>query len=227
MHHWLFPFFTPLVVWFKLVMFLLNYQGNALNFVIDVHSSKNNISFLSFYQDAEKLVGFDTEAQNLVHCLQVLEVLVSTLHTELLSKVTYIASFGLFTSIHVFLSFVSLVSTQQIVARINETRYRNRKTKQQKTFSDLSGYVETTLWSIDETTIVDFVAKSLTPFWSDIKSTWACFSRPFAASRSRGTKPSCWTEQGKHWDKTNKRWRSFKKGFFVCLSHCVSWAPAW
>ncbi|CAH3196884.1 unnamed protein product [Porites evermanni] len=37
--------------------------------------------------DAEKLVGFDTEAQNLVHCLQVLEVLVSTLHTELLSKV--------------------------------------------------------------------------------------------------------------------------------------------
>ena len=47
-------------------------------------------SLFSFYQDAEKLVGFDTEAQNLVHCLQVLEVLVSTLHTELLSKVTYL-----------------------------------------------------------------------------------------------------------------------------------------
>ena len=54
-------------------------------------------SLFSFYQDAEKLVGFDTEAQNLVHCLQVLEVLVSTLHPELLSKVTYIAYFGLFT----------------------------------------------------------------------------------------------------------------------------------
>ena len=112
-----------------------------------------SVFFVFFYQDAEKLVGFDTEAQNLVHCLQVLEVLVSTLHTELLSKVTYIAYFGLFTLIqHVFLSFVSVVSTQQIVARIDETRYRNRKTKQQKTFSDLGGYVETTLWSIDETT---------------------------------------------------------------------------
>ena len=57
------------------------------------------VFFFSFYQDAEKLVGFDTEAQNLVHCLQVLEVLVSTLHTELLKKVTYIAYFGLFTLI--------------------------------------------------------------------------------------------------------------------------------
>ena len=109
------------------MLFLLNYQGNALNFVIDVHSPKNNISFFSFYQDGEKLVGLDTEAQNLVHCLQVLEVLVSTLHTELLSKVTYIACFGLFTLMHVFLSFASLVFTQQMVARIDETRYRNKK----------------------------------------------------------------------------------------------------
>lgn len=46
MHHWLFPFFTPLVVGFKLAMFLLNYQGNALNFVIDAHSPKNNIYHL-------------------------------------------------------------------------------------------------------------------------------------------------------------------------------------
>ena len=59
------------------------------------------VFFFSFYQDAEKLVGFDTEAQNLVHCLQVLEVLVSTLHTELLKKVTNIAYLGLFTLIHV------------------------------------------------------------------------------------------------------------------------------
>ena len=98
----------------KLAMFLLNYQGNVRNFVTDVHSPKTNISqhlclLFSFYQDAEKLVGFDTEAQNLVHCLQVLEVLVSTLHTELLKKVTYIAYFGLFTLIHVSLSIVSLV----------------------------------------------------------------------------------------------------------------------
>ena len=100
-------------------------------------------SLFSFYQDAEKLVGFDTEAQNLVHCLQVLEVLVSTLHTELLSKVTYIAYCCLFTKIHVFLSFVNLVSTQ-IVAGIDETRYKNRKTKQQKTCSDLTGYMEIT-----------------------------------------------------------------------------------
>ena len=67
------------------------------------------VLFFSFYQDAEKLVGFDTEAQNLVHCLQVLEVLVSTLHTELLQKVTYIAYFGLFTLIRVSLSIVNLV----------------------------------------------------------------------------------------------------------------------
>ena len=67
------------------------------------------VFFFSFYQDAEKLVGFDTEAQNLVHCLQVLEVLVSTLHTELLKKVTYIAYFGLFTLIHVSLSIVNLI----------------------------------------------------------------------------------------------------------------------
>ena len=84
------------------------------NFVTDVHSPKKNVSqhlclLFFFYQDAEKLVGFDTEAQNLVHCLQVLEVLVSTLHTELLKKVTYIAYFGLFTLIHVSLSIVSLV----------------------------------------------------------------------------------------------------------------------
>lgn len=96
-------------------------------------------SLFSFYQDAEKLVGFDTEAQNLVHCLQVLEVLVSTLHTELLSKVTYIAYCCLFTMIHVFLSFVKLVSTQ-IVARIDE-----KKRKRQKTFSDLTGFMEITL----------------------------------------------------------------------------------
>ena len=160
-------------------------------------------SLFSFYQDAEKLVGFDTEAQNLVHCLQVLEVLVSTLHTELLSKVTYIAYCCLFTMIHVFLSFVKLVSTQ-IVARIDEKRHKNRKRKRQKTFSDLTGFMEITLWSIDETTIVDFVAKSLIPFWSDIKSTWACVRRPFVASHSRGGKPPWWTEQGKHWDKTTK-----------------------
>lgn len=105
-------------------------------------------SLFSFYQDAEKLVGFDTEAQNLVHCLQVLEVLVSTLHTELLSKVTYIAYFGLFTLIHVFLSFVSLVSTQQIVARIDETRYRNRKTKQPKS-------IQRSQWLCGDNTLIN------------------------------------------------------------------------
>lgn len=113
------------------------------------------MSSFFFCQDAEKLVGFDTEAQNLVHCLQVLEVLVSTLHTELLSKVTYIAYFGLFTLIHVFLSVVSLVYTQS-VSRIDERRYKNRKKEQQqqKTFSDLSGYMEAT--------IVNFVAVTKT-----------------------------------------------------------------
>lgn len=174
-------------------------------------------SLFSFYQDAEKLVGFDTEAQNLVHCLQVLEVLVSTLHTELLSKVTYIAYFGLFTLIHVFLSFVSLVSTQQIVARIDETRYRNRKTKQQKS-------IQRSQWLCGDNTLINrwandcgLCGKVTNTILADIKSTWAYASRSFAASRSRGAKPSCWTEQGKHWGKTNKRWHSFKKVFlFVC-----------
>ena len=46
MYQWRFPFFTPLVVWFELAIFLLNYQRNALNFVIDVHSPKSNISHL-------------------------------------------------------------------------------------------------------------------------------------------------------------------------------------
>ena len=40
MYQWRFPFF------FELAIFLLNYQGNVLNFVIDVHSPKNNISHL-------------------------------------------------------------------------------------------------------------------------------------------------------------------------------------
>lgn len=112
------------------------------------------MSSFFFCQDAEELVGFDTEAQNLVHCLQVLEVLVSTLHTELLSKVTYIAYFGLFTLIHVFLSVVSLVYTQS-VSRIHERRYKNRKKEQQqKTFSDLSGFMKAT--------IVNFVAVTKT-----------------------------------------------------------------
>ncbi|XP_068672856.1 TATA-binding protein-associated factor 172-like [Montipora foliosa] len=37
--------------------------------------------------DADKLVGLDTEAQNLVNCLQVLEILTPALHAELLSKI--------------------------------------------------------------------------------------------------------------------------------------------
>ena len=37
--------------------------------------------------DADKLTGLDNEAQNLVNCLQVLEVLTPAVHVELLSKV--------------------------------------------------------------------------------------------------------------------------------------------
>ncbi|KAL9957258.1 hypothetical protein ACROYT_G038872 [Oculina patagonica] len=37
--------------------------------------------------DADKLVGFETEAQNLVNCLQILEVLTPAVHVELLSKI--------------------------------------------------------------------------------------------------------------------------------------------
>lgn len=45
--------------------------------------------FLYLYSlDADKLVGLESEAQNLVNCLQILEVLTSAVHEELLSKVT-------------------------------------------------------------------------------------------------------------------------------------------
>ena len=40
-----------------------------------------------YFPDAEKLVGLDSDAQNLVSCLQVLEILTPALHVELLSKV--------------------------------------------------------------------------------------------------------------------------------------------
>lgn len=40
-----------------------------------------------YFPDAEKLVGLDSDAQNLVNCLQVLEILTPALHVELLSKV--------------------------------------------------------------------------------------------------------------------------------------------
>ncbi|XP_067042900.1 TATA-binding protein-associated factor 172-like [Acropora muricata] len=40
--------------------------------------------------DADKLVGLDTEAQNLVNCLQVLEILIPAFHVELLSKILFL-----------------------------------------------------------------------------------------------------------------------------------------
>ena len=40
-----------------------------------------------YFPDAEKLVGLDSDAQNLVSCLQVLEILTPALYVELLSKV--------------------------------------------------------------------------------------------------------------------------------------------
>lgn len=40
------------------------------------------------FLDADKLVGLENEAQNLVNCLQILEVLTPAVHMELLSKVT-------------------------------------------------------------------------------------------------------------------------------------------
>ena len=44
-------------------------------------------SLFLYFPDAEKLVGLDSDAQNLVNCLQVLEILTPALHVELLSKV--------------------------------------------------------------------------------------------------------------------------------------------
>lgn len=43
--------------------------------------------WFSYLLDAEKLVGLDNEAQNLVNCLQVLEILTPALHVDLLAKV--------------------------------------------------------------------------------------------------------------------------------------------
>lgn len=44
--------------------------------------------FYLYFLDADKLVGLESEAQNLVNCLQILEVLTPAVHVELLSKVT-------------------------------------------------------------------------------------------------------------------------------------------
>lgn len=41
-----------------------------------------------YFLDADKLVGLESEAQNLVNCLQILEVLTPAVHVGLLSKVT-------------------------------------------------------------------------------------------------------------------------------------------
>ena len=45
-------------------------------------------SYFLFVLDPDKLIGLDNEAQNLINCLQVLEVLTPAMHVELLSKVT-------------------------------------------------------------------------------------------------------------------------------------------
>ena len=50
-------------------------------------------SSVSYFLDADKLVGLDTEAQNLVNCLQVLEILTPVLHAELLSKVVTVTAY--------------------------------------------------------------------------------------------------------------------------------------
>jgi len=44
--------------------------------------------FYLYFLDADKLVDLESEAQNLVNCLQILEVLTPAVHVELLSKVT-------------------------------------------------------------------------------------------------------------------------------------------
>ena len=50
--------------------------------------------FYLYFIDADKLVGLESEAQNLVNCLQILEVLTPAVHVELLSKVAVCNSLG-------------------------------------------------------------------------------------------------------------------------------------
>ena len=56
--------------------------------MLKIHIQKVRLTLFSLsVLDAEKLVGLDNEAQNLVNCLQVLEVLTPAAYVELLSKV--------------------------------------------------------------------------------------------------------------------------------------------